>query len=121
MGIDFSHTDAHWSYGGFARFREALAKHEGIDLDAMEGFRRHGDDRPRISWSTVTTDLKPLLDHSDCDGQLTPEECRQVAPRLREVIDAIWPDERDYDRRTGLELAHGMDVAAQAGEPLEFC
>src|SRR3546814_10466403 len=55
MGLDFSHTDAHWAYSGFTRFRRALAKHEGIDLDAMEGFQRHGDDRPRVSWNTVTT------------------------------------------------------------------
>src|SRR3546814_12914881 len=102
MGLDCSHTGAHWAYSGFTRFRRALAKHEGIDLDAMEGFQRHGDDRPRVSWNTVTTPLKPLLDHSDCDGELTPEECRQVAPRLREVVKAVWPGDC-YDRQTGLD------------------
>lgn len=120
MGLDFSHTAAHWSYGGFTRFREALAKHEGIDLSVMDGFRRYGDDRPRQSWDDVTTPLKPLLNHSDCDGELSPAECRQVAPRLREVIDAVWPDDC-YDRRQGLALADGMDDAAEANEPLEFC
>lgn len=120
MGIDFSHNDAHWSYGGFMRFRRELAAHEGIDLAHMEGFRSYGDDRPRISWDTVTTALRPLLDHSDCDGELSPEECRTVAPRLREVIHAVWPDDC-YDREHGLLLAEGMEQAAEAGEPFEFC
>lgn len=120
MGIDFSHTGAHWAYSGFGRFRDALAEHEGIDLGQMEGFRRHGDDRPRISWDTVTTPLKPLLDHSDCDGEISPEDCAAVAPHLRKVIAAIWP-EGAYDYQSGMELADGMDAAAEAGEPLEFC
>lgn len=120
MGLDFSHTDAYWSYGGFHRFRRAIAAHEGIDLDKMYGFARHGDDTPKLSWDTITTPLKPLLNHSDCDGELAPDECRQVAPKLREVIDAVWPEDC-YDRQAGLELANGMDAAAAAGEPLQFC
>lgn len=121
MGLDFSHTNAHWAYGRFARFREALAQHEGIDLSVMDGFRRYGDDRPRQSWNDVTTPLKPLLNHSDCDGELTPEECREVAPRLREVVKAIWPDPDTHAHINGLALADGMDAAAKANEPLEFC
>lgn len=126
MGVDFSHGEASWSYGGFNRFREALAAHEGIDLNRMHGFKPFyaGDDWAGIPWDGVTTALRPLLDHSDCDGQLTPEECRQVAPRLREVIDAVWPDDvvgvDGYNRRAGLALAQGMDDAAAAGVPLEF-
>lgn len=119
MGVDFSHCEAQWAYSGFGRFREAIAKHEGIDLTQMQGFQRYGDERPRIDWDTITTPLKPLLDHSDCDGELTPEECAQVAPRLREVIEAVWPTDC-YDRRSGLELVTGMEAAAAAGENLEF-
>jgi hypothetical protein len=124
MGIDFSHTEAHWAYSGFNRFRRALAEHEGIDLDAMEGFRPYNDPTwVGKSWDGVETALKPLLDHSDCDGEITPEDCATVAPRLREVIDAIWPADgvRSYDRQSGLALAEGMEAAAAAGEPLEFC
>lgn len=120
MGLDFSHGDAHWAYSGFGRFREKLARAEGFNLNDMEGFRRsHEPPRPMRSWDTVTTDLKPLLDHSDCDGELTSEECKQVAPRLKEII-ADWPLE-DYDRRSGLDLVAAMEYCAEHGETLEFC
>ncbi len=123
MGIDFSHTTAQWSYIGFGDFRRALALFEGFELDDMEGF---GGDR---DWSTVDTDLAPLLNHSDCDGELAPEECRRVAPRLRVVIDELWPAERavweidpgaHFNRHAGLALADGMDAAAAADEHLQF-
>lgn len=120
MGLDFSHTNAHWAYSGFMRFREALAQHEGIDLDRMEGFRRYGDDRPRVSWATVDSPLKALLDHSDCDGEMSPEDCRQVAPYLRKVIHEVWPGDC-YDRENGLLLVDGMEKAAAEGVPLDFC
>ncbi|HEY9369092.1 hypothetical protein [Streptomyces sp.] len=125
MGLDFSHTEAHWSYTGFSRFRKALATFEGIDLDRMHGFGQGG--KP---WESVATPLKPLLDHSDCDGEMTPDECRQVAPRLRQVIDELWPaatstwernPEASLHRSNGLLLAEGMESAADAGEQLEFC
>ncbi|MET7795742.1 hypothetical protein [Streptomyces decoyicus] len=125
MGIDFSHTDAHWSYTGFSRFRTALATFEGINLDAMRGFREDG--KP---WETVTTPLKPLLDHSDCDGDMSPADCATVAARLRHVVDELWPaetstwelnPEASLNRSNGLLLADGMEAAARAGERLEFC
>ena len=108
MGLDFTHGDAHWAYGGFHRFRERLAEHEGFDLNAMVGFKSQGG-RP---WDEVTTDLKPLLNHSDCDGVLTPAECAQVAPRLAKVI-AAW-DADEYDRRHAEALIEAMEGCARA-------
>lgn len=64
--------------------------------------------------------IVPLLNHSDCDGQLTPDECRAIAPRLREIVEG-WNDfEWKYDREKAIELANGMDAAAANNEPLEF-
>ena len=64
------------------------------------------------------------LNHSDCEGDLSPEECRQVAPRLRELVKS-WPDdeesERGWDKRAALELAGDMDACADNAEPLIFC
>ena len=127
MGLDFSHTEAHWSYSGFGRFREALAEHEGFNLNEMQGFCApwRGDDpetHPNRSWDEITTPLKPLLNHSDCEDDLSPEECAQIAPRLREVVNAIWPVDvgRDHNRQQGLLLAEGLELAASRGERFEF-
>lgn len=112
MGLDFSHTDARWGYSGFNNFRRRLAKEIGMDLDAMEGF---GGD---ILFSNFNDDILPLLDHSDCDGELTVNECKKVAPRLRELV-SDW-EEDDYDKQKAISLAEGMELAASQGETLEF-
>lgn len=127
MGLDFSHCEAHWAYSGFHRFRTKLAREIGINLNAMAGFASsfsvadlsgtgHVDGLP---WYNIKDDIKPLLKHSDCDGSLTPERCKTVAPRLRELV-AGWDDD-DYDKEQALELARGMEAAARAGEKLRFC
>lgn len=122
MGIDFSGCSAHWSYGGFHAFRERLAAAIGIDLNQMHGFgpRRHNADTPfaDIPWDTVQDAIVPLLNHSDCDGELTPEQCRTIAPRLRELV-AGWRAD-DYDRIQALLLVKGMKRAAARGVSLEF-
>jgi hypothetical protein len=113
MGLDISHGSASWSYSGFGRFRESIATHEGILLAAMDGYQIGG-----TPWTSVTSPLAPLLNHSDCDGDLSPEECATIAPALREVVRGTF-EEGSYDYRAGLELAASMERAA-AGERLEF-
>jgi hypothetical protein len=61
----------------------------------------------------------PLLNHSDCDGDLTVEEMKIVEPRLREIV-MRWPED-DYDRTQGLLLADGMRECIANGEEMEFC
>jgi hypothetical protein len=133
MGLDFAHEARaghncpQWSHGGFGRFRERLAETEGFDLRDMYGFtdfaRRLTDpDHVGRDWDEIATTLKPLLDHSDCDGELTPAECAQVAPRLREIA-GQWPDDMEhrYDRRSGMALAGCMDECVALDVNLEFC
>lgn len=112
MGIAFSHCDAQWSYGGFNAFRVKLAKEVGIDLDSMDGFDGC------VPWSKFSDDIIPLLDHSDCDGELTPNLCASIAKRLRELVEG-WPE--SHDRANAILLAKGMEAAFERGEPLEFC
>lgn len=135
MGLDFRHErpDGHhcpqWAYSGFNRFRTRLAASEGFVLDEMQGFSNghyfENDYKPGTrSWDEITTALKPLLNHSDADGELTPEECAQVAPRLRKVV-AEWPENGTmsdaFDYQNGLRLADCMDICAAGGHTLEFC
>lgn len=112
MGIDFSHCGAHWAYSGFMRFRTRLAETIGIDYVMMAGLGG------RRSWETIKDPIVPLLNHSDCDGELSPDECRAIAPRLRELV-STWPED-DSDRLKAIELANGMDDAALSNEPLVF-
>jgi hypothetical protein len=119
MGINFrmqpsdTRSRASWSYSGFGEFRNELASLVGIELHAMEGF---GGELP---WSSVKPDaINILLDHSDCDGKLTAEECRAIAPRLLELA----PQLKDgYDTRMAITLSTDMALCASRGEVLEFC
>lgn len=146
MGLDFSHCEARWAYSGFMKFRVKLAAEAGIALHCMEGFacgpsgeffkslviagdsgergRMPGFDKyighqSVISWDKCNDPIKPLLNHSDCNGILTPEECLTVAPRLRELI-SQWAED-DQDKIRALLLAEGMERAAEANENLELC
>ena len=114
MGLGFSHGDAHWAYSGFDRFRVKLAREIGINLDLMDGFCEKGG----ISWSKVKDDIVPLLNHSDCDGELTVEECKKIWPRLKELI-KDW-EEGNRDKRGAYRLIEGMKEAIKMNEPLEF-
>ena len=145
MGIDFSHCKAHWAYSGFMRFRKRIATEAGIALSCMSGFASGPSGKPFealtifgesgesgsvpgfdkyvgrqevIPWENVKDDIKLLLDHSDCDGELTPEECAKVAPRLRELV-SKWLDD-DYDKINALRLAEGMEEALSKDVNFEF-
>lgn len=112
MGINFSHGGASWSYSGFSRARHQLAIAVGVNLDEMIGFGGTKE------WpDSDTLPLVYLLHHSDCDGDLSPDQCRVVAPALRKVVES-WFDH--YDRQMFLRLADGMEEAAKENVPLEF-
>ena len=113
MGIDFTHCNAHWSYGGFHFFRRRLASEIGINIDEMAGFLVNGN-----PWDVIKDPIKDLLDHSDCDGYLTPRQCRKIYPRLLELV-KNWSDD-DYDKQKAIELANGMKKAAFKLRRLEF-
>lgn len=143
MGLDFSASCIddmpHWAYSGFNNFRVKLAKHIGIHLYGMDRF---GGNK---SWDDIDHPIKSLLYHSDCDGELTPDECKQVAKELRNIVQAVFgtvtPDESlddlntdeplpdvdhflncfNHDLRQGLLLANAIEKCAEHNEPLVFC
>lgn len=158
MGVGFSHGGASWSYTGFNYFRKLLAESIGLDLYDMHGFYTeeeraeairngsfpYGDPPQKRPWSEIDDPIVGLMHHSDCDGHITPEQCRIIAPRLRELI-ADWPDTMkaewsdkkkaepliaagyketyefsNYDKDNGFLLAAGMEQAAEKGQNFEF-
>jgi len=72
----------HWSYSGFGGWRRDSASRVGIDLDDMVGF---GGKIPFPEWNASEPSLIPLLNHSDCDGSLSPTEARSVAAAMRNL------------------------------------
>lgn len=112
MPLEFSHSKATWNYFGFMDFRRLLANQVGIDLGTMRGFNGDGE------WpSPLNEPIIDLLNHSDCDGNLSPEQCEAIAPRLRELASNLADP---YHRAMGLMLAEGMEAAAQENAFLEF-
>lgn len=159
-----------WAYSGFMRFRQRVAMTIGIDLRNMWGFqptvleiaeKRRGSkvmagqipnwesfEREQIAWweaqagrwEDVDNPLVPFLHHSDCDGDLSPEQCATVAPALREAVENLaplreWataqdidhdmpvvqnPAYQDHDRTGGLQLVQMMEICAEYGRRLVF-
>lgn len=66
------------SYSGFGDWRELLARSMGIILGEMWGF---GGD---TMWH-LDIEFVELFDHSDCDGELSHEECT----RLKDDFDTM--------------------------------
>ncbi|WP_267379428.1 hypothetical protein, partial [Bacillus sp. GM_Baccil_2] len=112
MGLDFNLSEVRWGYISFGNFRRKLAKEIDLDLDAMIGF---GGD---FSWDLVEDDIKEFLNHSDCEGELTPEQCKVIAPRLIELVSG-WSDD-DPDKEKALELADDMQWCYENNRVLEF-
>lgn len=129
MGIDFSHGNASWSYGSFHRFRTQLFEETsgGLKLREMVGFN-HGPlgeppVKPGTSFDEYDHPIRDLIDHSDCDGELTPEQLKVIEPALRAHLET-WPDYEglrpNYDKTRGLELCEGMREAIENNENLVF-
>jgi hypothetical protein len=116
MGLDLS-CGVSFSYGGFHCFRSMLAKEINIDIENMEGF---GGNK---SFNDIKDDIKILLDHSDCNGFISPEDCGKIAPRLRELTKK-WVDSQDENKkwygRQALFLAEGLESCYKNNEPLLF-
>lgn len=89
MGLDMSvgeMTHRIGSYSSFAHYRRELFKFfHDEDLDMMEGFYLGVDPTKfkNLKFSDLKHDkLIPLINHSDCDGEITADEAAQCLPDL---------------------------------------
>ena len=115
MGLDLYNgisEGVYWSYDCFHDFRNKLADIIGISLNEMTGF--YGTK----SWDNVEDDIVPLLNHSDCDGELSVEECKKVAPRLDEILEKLEDD--DYDKKLAKGLVQMMKNCIEHNVSLKF-
>lgn len=120
MGLNTTHGCWNGSYCSFSVFRKLLGKQIGIELDTFVGF---GGTTP---WSTVSHKIKPLLNHSDCDGILTIPQCEQIAIGLDEILNNFKPElvknteDIDYFKENIIQFRDGCLYAVSENEIVEF-
>ena len=130
MGLYCSHGAWHGAYSRFNRFRQYLARTVGGSFPPHEPDFVEDDGSPPNPndwyWDDEVvpeheTGFRLLLDHSDCDGELSPGECVLVAAWLRWAIPHL-PEEVNGDKpqEWALIFAEGCEAAAAAGEALVF-
>jgi hypothetical protein len=128
MGLDTSHNCWSGPYSAFNRWRRAVAKAVGIDLERMNGFwnpeRNKGQkgDKP-MEWDELPPrPLHILLNHSDCDGKIESKDCGAVADDLESILDKL--DDRApfqwSDYGAAQRFIKGLRAAAAAKEDVEF-
>ncbi len=110
---DYDLLDVAWAYSDFRRYRDRIAIQ--IGFPEYIGILSLKDPR----YEKLKDDpIRPFLQHSDCDGELTPDECAALAPRLRDIV-RYWP-ENDRDRIKSLNLADILTDIADKKEYLKF-
>lgn len=114
MGLCFSHGSAHWSYSGFNRFRDRLAKIIKYKcwVDSESGL-----------WPGEEP-ISLLMEHSDCDGYIHWSLCKPLADRLEEVLKCMSTlsksNKEDWDYLSGMELVEGLRAAYKEKENFVF-
>lgn len=114
MSLNFSHGDAQWSCSGFNNFREKLMRGLGETMTLYNLYEH--DEYFKHVWGD--DDIFPLINHCDCEGELTIPEMIKIIPRVAEII-LLW-NEEDYDRVNGMKFVEGMKLAIGAKESLKF-
>jgi hypothetical protein len=129
MGLDVSHDAFRGAYSAFFRLREFVCAATGGTYDSSgytlgQTFIEEG-----ANWQG----LVEFLSHSDCDGEIDPEMCTEVAnnltallPRMEEMeMSSKWLATGHIAMDGGYvavvkQFIAGCRAAAEAGEPLVF-
>lgn len=117
MGLDTTHGAFNGAYSSFNTFRENLAVHFNLVLDNMIGFGGTS------SWSELSDQrLYAFFNHSDCDGSMSVEECKETADAMRDVLASREFEDKEYGSLYHrLEtFATGCELAVSKNEPLKF-
>lgn len=116
MGLDTTHDAFHGSYGSFDKMRYWLASQINIDLDEYYGY---GPGEKKIE--SIQHEIMPLLNHSDCDGQLSPDECKKIASGIKKILDEVPYDDSPYSNyQMSLRFMHGCLAASKKIETILF-
>lgn len=97
------------SYMGFNDFRKAWANHLGFELEDMIGF---GGDK---EWTNEP--LQCFFNHSDCDGELSVEECKEILAQAEKDQASLTDKQSEYSMPV---LIRFCKKAIEKNEPLLF-
>lgn len=114
MGLDTTHNAFHEAYSAFMRFRKGLVEHS-LKKDVME-FIGYGGSVPEET--IENPGLQRLINQSDCDGEISPDDCKLISDYLDTVIPQLEEGElksRSVQFRDGCLLAHSNNEFIQFG------
>jgi hypothetical protein len=132
MGLDTSHDCWHGAYSAFARWRNELAVAAGYPMDADDRYYElpwdeFKDENYQGDWNGKVPGDDPLLYllvHSDCDGVIHPEQGKDIAVRLRELLPKLDEEKSGGHiasmHATTQQFIDGLEAAATAGEDVRF-
>jgi hypothetical protein len=115
MGLDVSHGAFIGPYGSFDRFRQTLCEATGGTWPKRFSGSSYFVLGPGFD-SESHPGLWELLNHSDCDGEISPEDCLKVAKDLKELL----PELGIPDIRVAKKFIEGCELAASLNESLIF-
>jgi hypothetical protein len=109
-----------WPYHMFNSFRHRIARSCGLkdvyantetDMYKTGRYKELGD-----------SPIYPFIEHSDCDGEMGPEECGPVGAYLKVLIEEwLGEDPQEIiDIKNGKRLAEAMLKCHEKGETLLF-
>jgi hypothetical protein len=134
MGLYVSHNAFNGAYSAFNRMRQEVARAMGGSYPPHNefGILVQGFKTDRWYWGpgysrATHPGLWEFFCHSDCDGNISPEMCANVADELEALLPKIRNDldwghiERAGGYREAVRsFIAGCRAAAAADEPLEF-
>lgn len=116
MGLDTSHDAWHGAYSSFNRFRTNIAKAIGFNINEFEGYGGS------LKFDNIQQPgIRSLINHSDCEGYLSPETCGQLAVELQELLDIEVKNDINSEFADHLkQFIAGCKDAHGANESIEF-
>lgn len=97
------------SYTGFDDFHETWAKHLGFNLSEMEGFGGTKE------WTNEP--LQCFFNHSDCDGELSVDECKQILAQAEKDAPLLTDGQSKYSMPILIEFC---EASIKKNKPIEF-
>lgn len=142
MGLDTTHGAFHGAYSAFNRFRQAVAKAAGCSYPPHDkivylGFGEeqevmenpdNGFWHAPTGWNEKNPGLTVFFTSNDCEGEFSPEVCKQMADELEVLLPEIAKQgsggghiERDggYVEVTKRYIA-GCQLAYENNETMEY-